>query len=127
MSNERKQSTCLDPATHPSSLATRDWYLGDTLLRSEREAHSGASDTSRYRCPYFSLGAGPPIVFIPGLADNSRSFILPASLLAEQFRCIAYDLPAGRVDGARLRRYRHDDLVADLFALIDHLNLPHCY
>ncbi len=101
--------------------------LSSAFRRFNEEAHQGTFNTGRYRCPYFSWGAGPPIVFIPGLADNSRSFILPAAGLTEHFRCIAYDLPTGRGDGARLRRCTHDDLVADLLDLIDHLNLPHCY
>src|SRR5881409_2336897 len=68
--------------------------------RFDKEATRGSCDTGRYRCPYFTWGTGPPIVFIPGLADNSRSFLLPACQLAEHFRCIAYDLPTGRGDGA---------------------------
>src|SRR5262249_3389833 len=39
------------------------------------------------------------------------------------FRCIAYRLPAGGGDGAKLGRYTHDDLVADLFAVADHCRL----
>ena len=112
---------------HHASRITHHLNVRDALARFESEAERGRCDTGRYRCPYFTWGVGPPLVLIPGLADSSRSFILPACSLAEQFRCIAYDLPTGRGDGARLRRYTHDDLVADLFALLDHLSLPHCY
>src|SRR5207249_9209613 len=57
----------------------------------------------------------------------SRSFIMPMARLTEHFRCIAYDLPTGRGDGARLRRYVHADLLDDLLALLDHLQLPQAY
>jgi pimeloyl-ACP methyl ester carboxylesterase len=61
------------------------------------------------------------------LADSGRSFVLPISQLADHFRCIAYDLPTGRGDGARLGRYTHADLVADLFALLDNLGIRQAY
>src|SRR5262249_9513601 len=43
------------------------------------------------------------------------------------FRCVVYDLPTGRCDGANLGRYRHADLVADFFALLDHLGQRQAY
>jgi pimeloyl-ACP methyl ester carboxylesterase len=101
--------------------------LGEALRRLQREATHGVFHTGRYRCPYYSWGAGPPLVFIPGLADSGRSFVLPISELSARFRCIAYDLPTGRGDGARLSRYTHADLVADLFALLDHLGIRQSY
>jgi pimeloyl-ACP methyl ester carboxylesterase len=61
------------------------------------------------------------------VSDSSRSFVQPIARLAAHFRCIAYDLPDGRVDGARLGRYRHDDLVEDVWALLDHLGLRQSY
>jgi pimeloyl-ACP methyl ester carboxylesterase len=77
--------------------------------------------------PYFVWGSGPPLVFIHGVADSSRSFLLPISRLAARFRCIAYDLPNGWNDGARLGRYSHDDLVDDFKTLLDHLHLDRTY
>ena len=87
----------------------------------DREARRGVCDTGRYRMPYFVWGSGPPLVFVHGLADTSRAFIPVMAALRRQFTCIAYDLPAGGADGARLGAYRHRHLVADLFALLDHL------
>lgn len=101
--------------------------LGEALRRFTHEAVQGLCNTGRYRCPYFSWGDGPPIVFIHGLSDTSRSFIMPMARLAEQFRCIAYDLPTGRADGARLQHYRHADLMDDLFALLDDLRVRQAY
>jgi pimeloyl-ACP methyl ester carboxylesterase len=77
--------------------------------------------------PYFLWGEGPPLVFIHGVSDSSRSFLLPITRLAAHFRCIAYDLPNGRGDGACLSRYTHSDLVADLWSLLDHLEVRQSY
>jgi pimeloyl-ACP methyl ester carboxylesterase len=101
--------------------------LEEALKRFEREAVCGACDTGRYRMPYYSWGAGPPLVFVHGVSDSSRSFLLPVSRLAADFRCVAYDLPAGKADGARLRGYSHADLVRDFWALLDHLGLRQSY
>ena len=127
MSGEMGLSTASGASCAVIPSPCRTVTLSSVLGRFDQEAHQNSFNTGRYRCPYFSWGAGPPIVFIPGLADNSRSFILPAAGLTEHFQCIAYDLPTGHGDGAPLRRYTHDDLVADLFDLIDHLSLPRCY
>ena len=86
-----------------------------------REAHRGVCDTPRYRCPYYVWGDGPNILFIPGLCDDGLSFAMPIALLRDRFRCIAYDLPTGDGDGARLADYRHADYVADVFAVLDHV------
>src|SRR2546430_1148345 len=91
------------------------------LTRLAREARRGVCDTGRYRCPYYVWGHGPNLLFIPGLCDDALSFVMSMPLLRERFRCIAYDLPAGQGDGARLGAYRHADYVADAFALLDHL------
>jgi len=64
---------------------------------------------------------------IPGLADDALSFLFVSALLAPHFRCIAYNLPNGGSDGARLRRIAHPDLVQDLFALLDHLSIRQSY
>jgi pimeloyl-ACP methyl ester carboxylesterase len=103
--------------------------LANAQARFEVEAVRGICDTGRYRCRYYVWGNGPPIAMIPGLADDALSFILVSALLSPHFRCIAYDLPAGGSagDGARLRRIAHTDLVQDLSALLDHLNINQSY
>jgi len=92
-----------------------------------REAERGECDTGRYRCRFYAWGQGPALVFVPGLCDDGLSFVLPISRLKTHFRCIAYDLPGGKDDGANLGRYRHADYVADLLALLDHLQLRKAY
>jgi len=111
-------------ATCPSS--SPGIPLPEAIERFGREATQGSCDTGRYRCRYFTWGSGPPLVFLHGLADTSRAFILPSALLARSFQCIAYDLPDGS-DGADLKRYTHADMVADLFALLDHLGVKQSY
>src|SRR5581483_4678306 len=101
--------------------------LSTSLEHFHAEAVRGQCDTGRYRCPYYVWGAGPPLVFIPGLCDDSLSFVMPIARLSRHFRCIAYDLPTGAGDGARLSRYRHRDLVEDLFALLDQLQIEQSY
>jgi pimeloyl-ACP methyl ester carboxylesterase len=101
--------------------------LDEALQRFEREAVRGECRTGRYRCRYYLWGEGAPLVFVPGLSDDAVSFVLPIALLSRHFRCIAYDLPAGRSDGARLGRYCHADLVADLRALLDSLHIERAY
>jgi pimeloyl-ACP methyl ester carboxylesterase len=101
--------------------------LDDALQRFKQEASRGICDTGRYQMPYYVWGEGPPLVFIHGVSDHSASFIQPISRLAHHFRCIAYDQPGMPNDGSRFSRYRHEHLVADLFALLDHLKVPTAY
>lgn len=111
----------------PSPAACERVRLSDAMTRFEREARHGRVDTGRYRLPYYIWGDGPPLVFIHGVSDVSRSFVLVISRLAAHFRCIAYDLPLGHRDGARLHRYEHGHLVDDLWALLNHLQVERSY
>jgi len=131
----RPESTC----EHPCELACPDICavhaaaslppidLDEAHRRFDHEAVRGVCDTGRYRMPYFSWGEGPPLVFVHGAMDSSQAWIMTASRLRAHFRCVAYDLPTGRDDGARLGRYTHAELVRDFWALLDHLNLPRSY
>lgn len=112
-------------ALHPPDL--QPIVLQDALARFQREAIRGVCDTGRYRMSYYSWGSGPPLVCIHGVADTSHSFIPAVSRLSAHFRCIAYNLSGMHGDGARLRRYRHQDLVEDLWALLDHLCVKRSY
>jgi pimeloyl-ACP methyl ester carboxylesterase len=95
--------------------------LADALERWRREARVGEIDTGRYRCRYYVLGRGQPLVFIHGLADQARCFVPVIAHLTDSFRCIAYEMPNGAGDGAKLGSLGHSDLVADVFALMDEL------
>src|SRR5690242_17386939 len=119
--------SCADVcALHPGEqIAPIDF--AEARRRFAREAAHGVCDTGRYRLPYYTWGEGPPLLFVHGVGDSCRSFIQPISRLSAHFRCIAYDLPSGRRDRARLRRYTHDDLVADVWALLDRLGMRQSY
>jgi pimeloyl-ACP methyl ester carboxylesterase len=116
---------CATCPSHPAPPPPID--LGEALTRFEREAERGVCDTGRYRLPYYTWGAGPPLLFIHGVSDCSLSFVAPIARLSAHFRCIAYDLPNGRQDRAQLGRYRHTDLVADVWAFLDHLKVERSY
>jgi pimeloyl-ACP methyl ester carboxylesterase len=100
--------------------------LEEAAARFEREACRGVCDTGRYRARFYTWGNGPTLLFIPGLCDDSLSFLLLISRLSRHFRCIAYDLPEGGTDGARLTHYSHDLLAADVIALLNHLDIGEC-
>ena len=101
--------------------------LHECLERWQREAKPGEVPTGRYRCRYVAWGQGPTLILIPGLASDAISFVMLMVRLQSRFRCIAFELPDGDSDGARLTTYRHDDLVLDLFALLDHLRVRECF
>lgn len=123
----RKLEKGFAPPCHLGTAAPPAVHLEAALRRFEQEAVHGICPTGRYRCSYFTWGSGPPLVFIHGLGDLAASYVPVISLLARDFRCIAYEQPVGRGDGAMLRGYRHADLVKDLFALLDHLDLRQSY
>lgn len=118
-----------DAAAVHCPFASGPWPVNfdDVWERFRREACPGVCDTGRYRCGFYVWGEGPDLVFIPGLCDDALSFLLPISRLAGSFRCIAYDLPTGESDGARLARYCHADYVADVFALLDRIGSRAAY
>jgi pimeloyl-ACP methyl ester carboxylesterase len=97
--------------------------LAEALARWRREAHVGVCDTGRYRCRFFVWGQGQPVVFIHGISDQARCFVPLMAHLTDKFQCVAYELPSGMGDGAKLAKIGHADLVADLFALLEHLRV----
>jgi pimeloyl-ACP methyl ester carboxylesterase len=109
-------------AARPAPVA-----LAEARRRFEREATHGVCDTGRYRCRYAAWGQGPPLLFVPGLSDRGNVFVMVASLLSRDFRCIMYDLPVGGADRARLHRTTHSGLVADALALLDHVGARQSY
>ncbi len=106
---------------------SRRLVLADCLAEWRSEATFGAVYTGRYRCRYFAWGRGPTLVLVPGMASDAESFVMLAARLKSSFRCVSFDLPDGRGDGARVRRYQHADHVADLVALLDHLRVQRSF
>ena len=101
----------------------------ETLLSARRrfgtEAVSGVVQTPRYRLRYWVWGDGPPIIFVHGMIDTTRSFCMQMRGMVDAgFRCIGYELANGGPDGANLGVYRQHHYAEDLIALLDHLQLP---
>lgn len=98
------------------------------VLQYDLAAEVGQWNGPRYRMTYRILGEGPPLFLIPGIASTYRTFALLLNRLSEHFRTVVYDYPGEHADdGARLSRIGHDDLVDDVFGLIDHLNVGRAF
>ena len=77
---------------------------------------------------YRILGKGPPLILVPGIASTYRTFALLLNQPGERFRTVIYDYPGEHADdGADLARITHDQLVDDLFGLIEHLNIGRAF
>ena len=99
--------------------------LARARTRYAAESTPGVFHTGRYRMRYLTWGSGPTVVSVHGLCDDPLSFCMLFSPLVDRgFRVVAYDLPNGLDDDAKLARYTHDHFADDLIALLDHLNLP---
>jgi pimeloyl-ACP methyl ester carboxylesterase len=122
----RDGETPAEPASRPPCPAPADFRA--EVLRYDDMAQVGHWDGPRYRMTYRTLGQGPPLFLIPGIASTYRVYALLLNRLAEHFRTIVYDYPGENPgDGARLSRITHDDLVDDLFGLIDHMNVGRAF
>ncbi|MCS7168474.1 MAG: alpha/beta hydrolase [Gemmatales bacterium] len=88
-----------------------------------QEAHVGTINLGRYEAEYFSWGTGPTLVCIHGLADSFLAFFPLAALLKSHFRVIAYNLPDGYRDNARLQEYSLTELTRDLIRLLNRLDI----
>ena len=105
------RTPCPDPADFRKAVADFD-------SRAEVKTWSGP----RYRMTFRVLGEGPPLILIPGVSSTYRGYALTLNLLAARFRTVVYDYPGDQPkDGAQLSRITHNDLVDDVFGLIDHL------
>jgi pimeloyl-ACP methyl ester carboxylesterase len=98
------------------------------VARFDARAHAGHWDSPRYRVTYRTLGEGPPLVLVPGIASTYRTYALLLNLLSERFQTVLYDYPGEhRHDSANLARISHGHLVDDLFGLIDHLKIGRAF
>ncbi len=90
----------------------------------DKNAEHGIWPGPRYRLRYRTLGTGPPLIMIPGIASTYRGYALTLNRLSTRFRTVVYDYPGDHPDdGARLGAITHENLVDDLFGLIDHLRI----
>lgn len=94
----------------------------------DAEAEVGEWPGPRYNLRYRTLGNGPLLVLIPGIAATYRGYGPTLRRLARRFRTVIYDYPGEHPgDRADLGRITHDDLVDDVFGLIDHLEADRAY
>ncbi len=109
------------PCPAPASLV-------EQAARYDAAAHVERFDGPRYKLTYRTLGHGPPLFVSPGIASTYQIYGLFLNLLSARFRTIIYDYPGEHPDdGASLPGITHENLVDDLFALIDHLNVGRAY
>src|SRR5580700_10847165 len=64
-----------------------------------------------------TLGVGPPLYFLNGLAGTSDLFCLLVWLLRDEFRCVVFDYPART--SRRPRSLTNELLASGLFAAAD--------
>ncbi len=94
------------------------------VLQYDERAAMGTWSGPRYRMTHRTLGQGPTLIWLPGIASTYRTYALVLNRLAEKFRTIQYEYPGDREgDCARLGRITHDHLVEDLIGLMDHLGI----
>ncbi|WP_435005972.1 alpha/beta fold hydrolase [Tundrisphaera lichenicola] len=90
----------------------------------DRQAVVGILDGSRHRMTYRTLGQGRPLILVPGLASTYHAYAPTLNRLSRRFQTVQFDYPGDQPDDqAQLGRITHDDLVDDLFALADHLEM----
>ena len=78
----------------------------------------------RHLMTFRTLGEGPALVLLPGLASTYRGYAPILLRLARRFRTIQLDYPGENPDDqADLNRIGHDNLVDDQFGLLDHLEV----
>ena len=121
--NRRSHQTEIDRPPCPAPARIRH-EVADYDARSETRRWDGPD----YRMTYRSLGDGPPLFVVPGIASTYHVYALLLNQLSTRFRTIIYDYPGEHADdGAKLRRITHDSLVEHLFGLIDHLNIGRAF
>ena len=98
------------------------------VARYDRLADVRSRVGPRHRMIYRVLGEGPPLVLLPGLASTYRGYAPTLNRLACRFRTIQMDYPGEHPDdGAVLSAISHDDLVDDLFGLLNDLGMPRAF
>lgn len=94
----------------------------------DSEAEVAEWNGPRYRMTYRTLGEGPALVVLPGIASTYRGYAPTLNRLSPRFRTIVVDYPGERHgDGASLGEITHDHLVDDLVGLLDHLNIDQAH
>ena len=102
--------------------------IGDEVATYDSRAEVGWWDGPDYRMTFRVLGEGPPLFLVPGIASTYHVYAILLNQLSTRFRTIIYDYPGEHaLDGAKVSRITHDNLVDHLFGLIDHLNIGRAF
>ena len=72
---------------------------------------------------YESLGAGPPLVFIPGYSGSTEIWMYQMLHLGRSFNCIIYDPRGHGRSDKPIDDYAWDTMARDLAELLDHLSV----
>lgn len=100
----------------------------DAIAAYDAEAAVGCWDGPLHRMTYRVLGSGPPLLLCPGIASTYRVYAVLLRRLAGRFRTIVFDYPGDHPDdGADLGRISHDDIVASVGGLLDHLGVGRAF
>ena len=76
---------------------------------------------------YFELhGTGEPLLLLHGFSGSSQNWIPSLTLWGSQFQLIVPDLRGHGRSSILSKPFRHDDAAADVFALVDHLQIASC-
>ena len=74
-------------------------------------------------------GDGPPIVLVHGFTGNARNWALTVPALREKFRVISPDHRGHGLSHKpkEIEAYQLDALADDLYGILQHLGVEHCY
>ena len=115
-----------EPAPRPPCPAPANFR--EEVAEYDRNATLGIWEGPRYRMRYRTLGMGPPLILLPGIAATYRGYALMLNRLSAKFRTVILDYPGEHADDrTRLGKITHEHLVDDLFGLIDHLNIGRAF
>ncbi|QDU60524.1 Putative non-heme bromoperoxidase BpoC [Planctomycetes bacterium Pan216] len=96
--------------------------LEQMLERFDVEAYQHVFDGPRYNIRYATMGAGPPLLIVPGICSSIMLYSTLMVQLAQRFQVTVFDYPGvNSDDGADLAAYSLKNYVEDLLALGDHL------
>jgi 3-oxoadipate enol-lactonase len=76
---------------------------------------------------YDVLGRGTPVAFLNGVMMTAQSWVLQTSVVRAHYRCVMHDFRGQLLSEKPQRRWRLEDHVDDLGALLDELGIDRCH
>jgi pimeloyl-ACP methyl ester carboxylesterase len=124
---DRAKIFLLDEPAHADAWAG---FLFVTTNRSEGgsvtpESPGGRTEEINGQQLYFEVhGTGNPLLLLSGFTGTSQDWKPSLDQWGANFQIILPDLRGHGRSGILSKPFRHDDATADMFALLDHLNIP---